>query len=899
MQNKFLLTVLALLLGICIPLFAGTTGKIVGVVKEKSTGEPLPGANVYIEGTNLGAATDVDGSYLILNVPPGTYTLVVSYIGYQEVRVSGVRVSVDLTTRQDFELVPTALELGEAVVVEATQELVQKDLTSSEARVSADKINQLPVNEVNDILQIQSGVTRDASGAFHIRGGRSTEIAYWVNGVSITDAYDGSRGFEVENQSIQELQVISGTFNAEYGNAMSGIINIVTKEGTPNYKGNVRTYVGDYVSSHKDLFYNIDNVSAANYNFEASLSGPLPLTNKKVTFFGNWRNYYTDGWLYGKRIFLPTGQPGDSAAVAMNWRHRVSAQLKLTYFVLPTLKVSLEGLGSKERFRDYNHEFKYNPDGDVQKRNEGYNYTLLVNHTLSSRTYYTLNLSYFNREFNEYLYPNPFDPRYLHPDSLNKPTNFSFHDKGTNLHRFQRWTKTYISKFDLTSQVNKVHLVKGGVELRYTRFFVEEVTLTPKIGPNGQQVVPFEPDILPISTPVHNLYEYDPVQFSAYIQDKIEFASVIINAGIRFDYFNPKGRVLADPKDPNIYNPLKEEHKAMTLEERRKIWYKKVDPKYQISPRLGIAYPISANGVIHFSFGHFMQIPPLFNLYYRSDYKITEAGASLEGPFGNQDLDAQRTVMYEMGLQQKISTDLSLDITGFYRDVRNWITTSAPIETYVAGKSYSIYINKDYANVRGVTLSLKKRFSNHFAFDVVYQFQVAEGTNSNPDEEFQQLNQNYEPTIQLAPLDWDQTHNLNVSLFVGIKNWGMSVLSRYNTGMPYTPQILTFTQTGQNVTTAVLKNSRRKPNNWVVDFRLFKDFTIRKLRFRFYTQILNLFDRKNELNVWADTGRADYTLTGKNAGYDPRRPNTVKEYLTHPEWYGQPREVQFGLEIQL
>ena len=120
------------------------------------------------------------------------------------------------------------LELDEAIIVEGERPLLQKDVTSSQSIVSAEEIAALPVTEMNDIIQLQAGVTKDADGYFHIRGGRTTEIGYWVNGVAVTDAYDNSNGIEVDNSSIQELQVISGTFNAEYGNAMSGIINIVT-----------------------------------------------------------------------------------------------------------------------------------------------------------------------------------------------------------------------------------------------------------------------------------------------------------------------------------------------------------------------------------------------------------------------------------------------------------------------------------------------------------------------------------------------------------------------------------------------------------------------------------------------------------------------------------------------
>jgi len=217
-------------------LFAGVTGKITGNVVEKGTDMPLSGANVLLKGTYLGAASDINGNFLILNVPPGYYDIEVSVIGYQKQVIKDVLIQIDLTTHLDFILTTEVIEAG-AVTVIAERPAVQKDLTSSESRVSSENIDAMPVNTVGDILQLQSGVTKDAGGGIHIRGGRSTEVAYWIDGVSITDSYDGGQAVAVEHTSIQELQVISGTFNAEYGNAMSGIVNIVTKEGSRNYDG--------------------------------------------------------------------------------------------------------------------------------------------------------------------------------------------------------------------------------------------------------------------------------------------------------------------------------------------------------------------------------------------------------------------------------------------------------------------------------------------------------------------------------------------------------------------------------------------------------------------------------------------------------------------------------------
>ncbi len=887
-------------------VFSGTTGKIAGIVKDKESGEPLIGANVFLEGTSLGSTTDIDGSYFILNVPPGVYTLVVQYIGYHEVRISNVQVSIDLTTRMNIEMTSETIELGDEIVVTARRDIVQKDLTSSESRVSSEKIEQLPVNEINDVLQIQAGITRDAGGGFHIRGGRSSEIAYWVNGVSITDGFDNSRAIEIENQSVQELQVISGTFNAEYGNAMSGIINIVTKEGGDQFHANLEAYSGDYLSNDKETFFNIDDISPRDiYSFQGSIDGPIPFTGKKGRIYATVRHQYNEGYLYGARVFSPAGKLqvanidtnklktaqtfADTlktfGTVPMNWRRRTTGQAKLTFFATNTLKINLEGLFSTERFRDYNHSFKLNPDGDVKKFNDSYNLSLIVNHTLSNSTFYTLNLTYLNREFNEYLYKNPFDPRYQDPDSLPPVPPDNFNVGGTNFHRFNRITRNYVGKIDVTSQIHPAHLMKTGIEVRYSKLSQDDYNLIPPKGTTPPKI----PDV---SSPLRDIFDAQPIQFAAYLQDKIELENVIINIGVRLDYFDSRGKVLADPRDPDIYRPLLPAHQQMTFAERQKIWYKDATPKYQVSPRLGIAYPISANGVIHFSFGDFLQIPQLRHLFQNAQFKISEVSGQ-KSPFGNPDLDAQRTVQYELGLQQRISTDFKVDFTGYYRDIRDWVTTGPEIDTYLAGTRYAQFINKDYANVRGFTLSLTKRMSHSFAFDVVYQFQVAEGTNSNADEEFLQRNSGFEPTIQLTPLDWDQTHTINGSVYYGGKNWGISLIARYNTGLPYTPAINIdrATVVGLNATNANPKNSRRKPSDFVVDFRAQKIFMVNDVKIRVYARVFNLFDRRNEINVFSDTGRASSTNIAASTA-DPF-------FLVRPDFYDPPRQIQIGFALDL
>jgi outer membrane receptor for ferrienterochelin and colicin len=890
-MRKILLVFLITISAVC-TLFASTTGKLAGKVVDTVTKEPLPFVNITIEGTTLGAATDINGNYTILNIRPGRYSVKVQYIGYQTVIMEDVPISIDLTTIRDFELRETAVEL-DAVVVEGKREAIKKDITSSQAHVSAEQIQNLPVAELDDVLQLQAGVTRGADGSFHIRGGRSSEIAYWVNGISITDAYDNSRGIEIDNSSVQELQVISGTFNAEYGNAMSGIINTVTKEGGTKFNGDVKIYSSDYVSNFTSYFPHIDKINPfANYNFQGSLSGPMPIFGDKLKFFVNARYNYDDGHLYGERRYYIDGTPADGEVVPMNWSKRYIGQANISYWASQDVKVNGELLYSKENFQDYDHSFRWVPDGNVEKFTNSYNGTLTFTHMLSSSTFYTLKGSYFFKDFEEYLFENPYNSRYLHPDSLNIIA-YSFRTKGTNLHRFFRETNTLSVKGDFTSQVSQNHLLKGGFETRYHRLQFDDYTLEPR-RESGVPVEPFEPAIPAENTPNRTKYENKPIEAAVYLQDKIEFENVIINIGLRLDYFNSRANILVEPTDPNIYLPLRPELRELSIEEREPYFYKKAIPKWQLSPRFGIAYPISATGVLHFSYGHFLQIPSFQYLYNRGSYLVPETGSGY-GVYGNPDLDAQRTVMYEIGFRQEFMDDFLMDVTGFYRDVRSWITAGP----FIATKNlvtYSMYINKDYSNVKGITLTFSKRFTQNYSFDINYTYQVAEGSNSTPEEEFFAQQGNAEPTLFLIPMDWDQRHMFNASLFVGEVDWGVSLLARYGTGLPYTPAITQYTSE-RGITSGLERNSRRRPNQFTVDLKLHKIFNLYGLDITTFIRVFNILDNRTVVNVFGDTGKADFTTTGQNIGDDPNRPNTVEEYLKYPWHYGEPRLVQFGFEF--
>ena len=893
--------------------FSGSAGKITGHVIDAETNDPLVVVNILIEGTRMGAATDVNGEYTILNVPPGTYNLRASTVGYKAVVYQQVKVSIDLTTTIDFNLTQSSILMNEEVVV-AKRPAITKDLTSSTAIVDASKIDQLPITEFSQVLSLQAGVVGGS-----VRGGRGGEVVYAIDGVPMTDVYDGSNVIDVNPSTIQELEFVSGAFNAEYGRALSGYVNIATKDGGNKLTGAFTSYLGGYLSSHADIFPYINRINPLNTkDLEGTLSGPV--INDVLSFYANGRYNYTGGWLYGKRVFIPWDitidngsiQPletrytiqetGDGAVVPMNWNTSSYLQGKLTYKPFADLKLSYNFVSDRSSFRIYNHMFSDNPDGDFTYYNNANANTLGLTHTLSSSTFYQASLSYFFKDYMYYVYQNVSDPRYTNVLLLSQQPQEvpSFLTGGTQNENFRRTTGTYNFKLDLTSQLSDHHQLKAGVDLtKYQLTFDDFFLLQPDgLLPPSTSLQPFVTMRVPDpNNPNENLsinqYLHTPTEFSAYAQDKIEFKAIVVNVGVRFDYFDPDGEILTDPADPDIYRPLEPQHIADSLNVRQSYWYKKATAKYQISPRLGVSFPITDKGAIHFSFGQFFQVPNFDYLYQNPGYKFGPGTGNL-GIAGNPDLKPEQTISGEVGVQQALTDDLKFDITGYFRDIRNLTGTRADeIILYGGSARYSQYVNSDFGFVRGITLTITKQLSNGWSATLDYTLQTAQGDASDPAAIRNELASGIQPEVQLIPLNWDQRHTVNLTFgYVSSDNWGFSLIAKYGSGLPYTPM--------QSVNISdLLTNSELKPSSVDMDVRAYKDFMVGSYRLSIFARVYNLLDALNQLNVYNDSGTADFTEEKyvQDQQHLPAIVNTVDQYYTDPSYYSEPRKFEVGFSL--
>lgn len=924
LQSKIILIFILIFILILIPVVsssAGTTGKLSGTVKDGKNGDAIPGVNIIVDGTGFGAATDVKGFYTINNLPPGFYSVTFSAIGYQKKQFVNVKISVDFTTKIDVELSPESIEL-ETIVVEAQSPLIRKDLTSSQTTVDAGQIASLPVESIAQLLVLQAGIIQGTGGELHIRGGRSTEIAYTVNGVSISNPYDNSRSVNIATNAIQELSVVSGTFNAEYGNALSGIVNTVTKEGGSSYKGKISFYSGDQLSTRDDIFFNIKKIKPLNtFTSELTLSGPFPMLEKDISFFISQRYDQDDGYLYGVRQHLPSDtvyknpnnpndisvySSGDGRIIPMSTSKEYNATVKLTYKPISTMKINYDLIYSTSNYQNYNHDYKYNPDANYNNYEWGLLNSLEFRHALSNSTFYTLRGSANINDYKRFLYKlldrnnNPVnfypgmdisvlhaDPRYNRSDRSYTVANYTFVSGGTQNGHFYQRTKSFSGKFDITSQISNSHELKAGIEaashiLDYVSFAV--------LRDNNFYVQPTI-DLSPDS-PNFDEYTKKPFVFSGYIQDKMEFEKLILNVGVRYDGFDVDSRYSTDifnpsPNNPNI-NPLIDKSKLLA----------DAPYKYQISPRIGVSFPITDKGIIHFSYGHFFQMPPFAYLYTNPNFEYSFASGS--PVFGNANLNPEKTVTYELGLQQQLFEDLAFNVTGFYKDVRDLLALQQI--RISADETYFKYVNKDYSNVKGITFSLTKRKAPQSIFGVTldYTFQVAEGNEVNSDAFFLDLSSGRQSEKIPVFLGWDQSHTLNGTISIGeSRNWNVSLIGRFGTGLPYTPLII-----GKQI--YLRTNSERRPTQTNADLLAEKSFEIGGLNLTVFLKVFNLFDVLNERLIYTDTGRATYTLLtnqGSAQATDKIADNipgvhSAKEYFVQPQFYLPPREVKIGFSLE-
>ncbi|MCI0515986.1 TonB-dependent receptor [candidate division KSB1 bacterium] len=895
-------------------LLAQTTGKITGKVTEAETGEPLIGANVQVVSTTLGAATDLNGEFYIINVPPGKYNVLIRMIGYEAVRTE-IRVSVNRTSTVKAVLKPTILE-GQEVTIVASKIATKKDQTSSIKNVSSDQISNLPVESVDEVIQMQAGVVGG-----HFRGGRLNEVSYLIDGMQVNETFYGERStIQLEKEVVQDLEVITGTFNAEYGKAMSGIVNMVTKDGADVFHGSASTSLGNYLTTHDQIFPGIKASDVARIqDYKIMLEGPI--WKNRINFLTNIRyekdlghlngirrfnvdNYSNfnetniageyatpwDAYIRGARYY--SEHTGDSAFVPLNDRESLSLFGKLSIKPCASMKIALTYSLDKDDWQGYSHGWKYNPDGLPANHTESALYALKVNHTLGRSAFHELKISYTDNWSGRYLYEDPFDSRYLSTQYGGSVGGFSA--GGQSREHAELFTKLYEYKYDLTWQVSKHHSLKTGFQ--YTQHWIKNWPVpvrdkkynSPLLSsrvydPVTQRMIftEYEPELLPEEAIEMDRYIKEPFDYSIYLQDKMEYDELVINLGLRYDNFNSNTVYPSNRRNPANQGYYEDPNMMSQWLEAK--------PQVQLSPRFGLSYTLSNAAVLHFSYGHFFQMPPLYSLY--SNYRFLIPTGDFGTTHGNPLIKAQKTVKYEMGLWQELMPGLGLDVSVYYSDIYD--LQSAVVWTTYNEIRYGVYDNKDYGNTKGLEVKIDYDVRN-VQLTMNYTLQYTRGNADNPNSTYDRMANNVDPVPKLIAMSWDQRHTLNLNVGYTQANYSLSLSGFFNSGFPYNYSPIPQSRLAKQ---NLLPNNGKRPSNYYADLQGYYDFPILgNKKLRLYLTVKNLFDQLSELGVNSYTGRAYNTILHPTEEQVFRSNfNTILDQYENPAMYAPPREVKLGL----
>jgi outer membrane receptor protein involved in Fe transport len=877
-------------LALCFPppsVWAGTTGKLTGTVLDAKK-QPLAGANVALADVRLGTVTDAEGRFVIYNVPAGTHTMKVGLIGYAATTLTGVEVPADRTATYDVTLQESAVQLQE-VVVSAQRPVVELGLTSNVATITRAQIAKLPVQELQDVVNLQAGVVDG-----HIRGGRKGEVQYQIDGVTVNNPYDNASTVRLDRSILEEVQVISGTFDAEYGQAMSGVVNAVLRRGTEHFAWSGELLGGGFVYNHAlrgppsivstshSYTQPFDNHfdPAGVQNYQLTLTGPTGLPN--TLFLLSARHYAFDDYVQGQRRFMPTDHfsaeslvfvpTGDNKVVTLGYSRDWLGVAKLTNRSVPSVEMTYQAIVNKVTGRRFDWAYRFDPEGLSRQRTFSIVHGLDWTQTLDTKTLFkfVIRQNYF--DYRDMAYDSVNDARYF---AAGPPLGIDVYEhgavvKGVQSTRFIQNTNATVIGGSLTRNFSRGHSVKGGVEWQPTRL---RFGLPGHLTVSGGNYVPHEN--APPDFPAPALYR--PVIGTAYAQDDLEWNDLRFRAGLRYDYFNSKWGVPS-----NLANP------ANSIAGAPPSHMRPTTNKIALSPRIGVSYPVTSKASLFFAYGHFIQMPLLRDIFTNADYNVLanlQADGVDHGVMGNPDVKPERTTQYQFGYKHELKPWLGLDVTLFYKDIRDLI--GVRILTTYNNAEYRQLSNADFGSVTGLTVALDQRAIGALSTSLDYTWQLAKGSASEPNETATRVDAGEDPRPRQVPLDWDQRHTLNLTATLSQPdNYAVSGVLRVASGQPYTPSLDPGGFSG-----GLEHNSGRKPPGVLMDIRAEKQLGGRSTRWTSFARVFNLFDTRffNGF-VFNNTGSPYYTSTLSSN----LTPNDARQ-LSDPTRYYGPRRIELGI----
>lgn len=903
-------------------VYAGDYGKITGSVTDKQTGEPLIGANIIIPGTTLGATTDNDGRYILLNITPGTYSVRISFIGYTPVEVKEVKVVQGLTIEVNAELPLQVIGLDQVIEVISERPLIYKEVSGSIDNITAEEFRNRPIESIQSIINTSAGVVTFQGQSF-IRGSRSTDIVYIVDGVPLTNPITGSLMSNISKNAVEEIVLMTGGFSAEYGNAMGGVVNISTKEGSSVFTGSLR-YKNDKLSSKSQFYQNL-NI------WDMTVGGPV---YKNISFF-------LTGYLNSRdmnpqrKVLAPDGTNLGRHPHEGFQEYRTTA--KLTIPLSSVFKVRLNGSMNRSQQLLYNLFWRFGSSQELLDRygalwDKTIYGSIVLDHAVSNNTFYNLKIGYLEWQskngqldradwsgnavgiksswWEDFRFRTPFlDQNYQIPGDPNIYSKWRLKDSrgfddiyaartsdsvsvnnpygipggilnSLDANYFQNlvWfgdrdfyeqsrNRQFSARFDLTTQPFSNHEVKAGFEAiwhKVNRFRISSMSAVNGVGITYPIIDYYEKSPTDTALTITDGGEYSggytPIELAAYTTYQLQLEGIYLNLGLRFDYYNSETEYRINPLEPTESNPFKQTRRSS-------------ESRSQFSPRVGISFPITERMVLRFNYGQFFQRPPMERMFSYLWMDRNQADVNI----GNPSLAAQKTVAYEVGLTTVLAEDLALGITAFQKNILN-------LEGYRLVRAQDLQwivlaMNQEYGESYGIEFTIRKRYSNWFSGMLNYTYTVARGTASDVTQITRYpltsttyaKELGYEPLYpqETMPMNFERPHSANLILDFNIPyGEGPSILgvkpfSGFGFNLTGTIQSGTpytpMTSFFVNLTTDLF-NSASYPMTYNLDLRIVKSFKWQNIELSLFSEIINVLNLKMPFSVFHGSGSADEPL---------------------------------------
>lgn len=963
---------------------AQTTGSISGVITEAGINEPLPTVSVRILGSNLGAATDLDGRFFIRNVRPGEYTIEISFLGFKKVQVTGVRVVAGETTEINQALEEEVYESDQEVIVVGEAPIFDVEKSNTSVNITREDLAAAPIQRVEDAVSLQSGVVKDPTGLY-IKGGRAYETGFVVDGVSAQDPLAGTGfGLDLGSNSFSNVEVITGGVGAEYGDVTSGVVSVQTQNGGERYEGTFthkRDNTGtNNLSNQANFFEDI---------YEFTLGGPALISEKllpalginipgNMTFFLTGQVGLTDG--YTK---LSADQIRSSTAGSEFWSprqgNRWNGMLKLTYNIKPGLRLQgayqrsltinqstrmLQITGANTQIQPgfqfaFSNGFLDNANTYTHDSNLSY---LKWTQTISQSSFYEVQFSRLftrlradanGRDWRPENVDSEFDPESIvtaPAEEFAGTDDFTYVLAGPGYFNnggiARLWHDHFAEELTLKTTYTKffgerINQIVAGFEFKFNDYQWIDIT-RPWIGAPIQIDANTTSETFRVGE-TFDAWRVKPKRGAFFITDKVRYNGLIANIGARIEYWAP-GRYVDDAVnnalDENSISTIPTFVAEQYIKDSHKIFDMRF--KFRFLPKVNVSFPVKDNQVLFFNYGHSARVPHPTFIYAGLDPFYQDQSDLPD--LGNPNLNPEVDISYEIGLRNQISANDAFNVSAFWRDKYDFVTSQLIRVQDVDGRDVNkaFRINGDYARARGIEMSYLKRYKDLLRGQVSFTYSRAEGLSSTNDDNLNSINanQNIGSNVE-TPLAWDRPFDIkgNVTFTYdraeplfdlgGLNDFQMFLSAIWRSGTRYTPMEYVGDQrnpvTGERdwrpiyerVDDPAQRFSRVGPAWFVMDFNIRKWFEIGDTRISTFLEITNLLNNRSSVIVNPVTGegykqyptdpaslialRNDRSYDVPSNVRDPRYIDPTDNNLPaydNPANYVEQRHIMVGLSVQ-